>query len=175
VDWLTFISKIIEAVAWPVLAAGVVFCFRKELISLIRRAKSIEVAGTKSEFVDYATAMAYLESKAEQVASEPSEAKRLQMVEDIKSVTKQLRGIHPLSLAFLIEIGRGVSSDESWVEHGERIFDLQRLGLIRFMPSVDDASALTLETRAVLTEDGHRFMDEIGYTDHRRPPNDDDA
>ena len=170
-DWLTFISKIVEAVAWPAVVAVLLFCFRKELVNLVRRAKSIEVAGTKSEFVDYATALAYVESKADQVASEPNQMKRVQLVDDIKSVTRKLRGIHPLSLAFLIEIGRGVSGDQAWIQHAERIFDLQKLGLIRTTPHIDSPSALTYETtRVTLTEDGHSLLDEIGYTDHLRPP-----
>ncbi|MGH1354043.1 MAG: hypothetical protein ACRBBS_03035 [Thalassovita sp.] len=140
-----------------------ILSFRHDIKQLIVRTKSLEIAGTKSEFSDHAAVFGYLEKKAQEVANESDPAARKALAKEIKATTTELGGIHPLSLGFLIEIGRGVGRDDSWAQYSEELFSLSELSLIEFRNKITKASDITRETEARLTVDGLDFLKRIGF------------
>lgn len=162
---LQFIADLSKAVTWPLILLIIIIIFQGDFSDLFKRTKSFEIAGAKSEFVDYAAAFGYLEKKVAQLAAEPEANARQKLKQEIESTTKILRGMHPLSLAFLVEIGRGVVRDDSWAEHAGYIFKLKELGFITLSPNVSKSEEITKETQAKLTELGNEFLDGIGYSE----------
>jgi hypothetical protein len=139
--------------------------FRRDISSLVKRAKSIEVAGAKSEFVDYAAAFGYLHDKVEEIASEPDKASREKLKINVQNTANALGGLHPLALAFIVEIGRGVVQDDSWPQHAKYILDLRERGFIELSPNASAPQDITKETRAKLTASGDKFLERLGYVE----------
>ena len=156
------------SLVWPTVVFVLVFSFRRDIKQLIVRAKSLEIAGTKSEFADHAAVFGYLERKTKEVANESDPATRRALAEEIKKTTDELGGIHPLSLGFLIEIGRGVSRDDSWAQYNEEIFRLHERGMIEFRSKPSKANEVTKYTEARLTAEGLNFLKRIGFSDAMR-------
>lgn len=49
-DWLTFTSKIIQALAWPVSIVIIIFLLRKQILELIPKITKLEAGPLKAEF-----------------------------------------------------------------------------------------------------------------------------
>ena len=49
-DWLTFASKIIQALAWPVSIVIIIFLLRKQILELIPKITKLEAGPLKAEF-----------------------------------------------------------------------------------------------------------------------------
>lgn len=49
-DWLTFITKIVEALAWPLVVLYVLIKFKEKLIALIPKLNKLEAGPLKAEF-----------------------------------------------------------------------------------------------------------------------------
>lgn len=156
------------SLVWPAVVFVLVFSFRRDIKQLIVRAKSLEIAGTKSEFADHAAVFGYLERKTKEVANETDPAARRALAREIKKTTDELGGLHPLSLGFLIEIGRGVSRDDAWAEHNEEVFSLYKHGMIEFRSKVSKVNEVTASTEARLTAEGLDFLKRIGFSDAMR-------
>jgi hypothetical protein len=58
VDWLTFVSKVIEALAWPATIAACLFIIRKELPAIARSLRRIKYKDVELEFGETAIAVA---------------------------------------------------------------------------------------------------------------------
>lgn len=71
-DWLTFISKIVEAIAWPLVVVGVLIFLRKELPSIVRSLRKLKFKDIEMEFGEAARALAE-ETKRAVPASEKAE------------------------------------------------------------------------------------------------------
>jgi hypothetical protein len=171
-DWKTLISNVLVAFAWPIVILIVVLIFRPDIALLIKRAKSFEIAGAKSEFIDYATAFGYMESQVTKLASEPNAEDRRILAEEIMKTSKELQGLHPLAFAFLAEIGRGVSGDSAWLEFGQHIIELKDRGYITLKPDASNPAEIRYKvddfknnTKATLTPKGDEFLARLGYTD----------
>lgn len=173
-DWITFSSNILVAFAWPIAVLLLALAFRADISSLLKRAKSLEIAGTKSEFVDYAAAFGYVESRVSRLAAEPNQEDREGIAAEIKKTSRELQGLHPLAFAFLAEIGRGVSADSAWLEQGRHIIDLKERGYIKIEPDAATPSDIRYadgdhrnNTSASLTSRGDEFLARLGYADRR--------
>ena len=171
-DWKTFASTVLVGYAWPLLIVVIVVIFRSDVSGLIKRAKSVEIAGAKSEFADYAAAFGYVETQVSRLAEAESKEDREKLAAEIQKTSKELKGLHPLALAFLAEIGRGVSADSAWLEHGEHIIELKNRGFIKLSPDAVKASDIRYKvgdhqnnTSATLTKLGDEFLAKLGYTD----------
>jgi hypothetical protein len=57
-DWLTFITKIVEALAWPGTVIVVLFLIRKELPEIARNLRKFKFKGVELEFGKAAEAVA---------------------------------------------------------------------------------------------------------------------
>ena len=57
-DWLTFISKVIEALAWPGLVVAVLIYLRKEFPSIVRSLRKLKFKDVELEFGEAAIALA---------------------------------------------------------------------------------------------------------------------
>lgn len=57
-DWLTFISKIVEAITWPGVAVAVLFYLRKELPSIVKSLRKLKIKDVELEFGEAAIALA---------------------------------------------------------------------------------------------------------------------
>lgn len=57
-DWLTFLSKIIEALAWPATALVLLFVIRKELPTIARSLRRLKYKDVELEFGETAKAVA---------------------------------------------------------------------------------------------------------------------
>jgi len=167
---LQFFADLMKAVSWPLFIFVIVLTFRGEISDLTKRAKSFEIAGAKSEFADYASALGYLQNKVGQLAAEPDPNQRQELRREIQSTTEKLKGLHPLALAFLIEIGRGVRRDDAWGQFREQLFELKQRGFITVTPDASTPAEITKDTFANLTEAGNQFLDAIGYTNRMTTP-----
>lgn len=161
---LKFVAELTTALAWPVIVLALVATLHDDLSSLMKRVRAVEVAGTKSEFVDYAAAFGYLEKKVADIASEPSPEGRERLSAEIQQVTSNLQGLHPFSLGFLIEIGRGVGRDDAWgdTRYKAYLFELKQRGFVALSPDPTKATDLTTETRARLSPSGTDFLRRLG-------------
>jgi hypothetical protein len=57
-DWLTFITKIVEALAWPGTVVVVLFLIRRELPQIVRNLRKLKIKGVELEFGEAAKAVA---------------------------------------------------------------------------------------------------------------------
>lgn len=57
-DWLTFISKIVEALAWPLVIVGVLFFLREELPRIVLSLRKLKIKDVEIEFGEAARALA---------------------------------------------------------------------------------------------------------------------
>ncbi len=57
-DWLTFISNIVQALAWPAVVVGVLLYLRKEFPSIIRFVRKLKFKDVELEFGEAALALA---------------------------------------------------------------------------------------------------------------------
>lgn len=57
-DWLTFISKVIEAIAWPSVVVAVLLYLRKELPSIVKSLRKLKFKDMELEFGEAAIALA---------------------------------------------------------------------------------------------------------------------
>ncbi len=57
-DWLTFITKIVEALAWPGTVIVVLFLIRRELPEIARNLRKLKIKGVELEFGEAAKAVA---------------------------------------------------------------------------------------------------------------------
>jgi hypothetical protein len=67
---LQFSGDLAKAAAWPLCIVLIATIFYSDLSNLAKRIKSLEVGGTKSEFVDYAAAIGYAQEGVSKVADE---------------------------------------------------------------------------------------------------------
>jgi hypothetical protein len=58
VDWLTFISKVVEALAWPCAFLAVLLVIRKELPAIVRSLRKLKFKDVELEFGEAAKAVA---------------------------------------------------------------------------------------------------------------------
>lgn len=63
-DWLTFFSKAIDALAWPVVVGFVLYSIKDQLIALVPSLKSLEAGPLKAEFAEQAVKV---EAKVEEI------------------------------------------------------------------------------------------------------------
>lgn len=68
-DWLTFISKIVEALAWPSVPIAVLLIIRKELPAIAKSLRRFKYKDVELEFGESAKAIA---SETKEVLPEPS-------------------------------------------------------------------------------------------------------
>ncbi|MBG6202020.1 hypothetical protein [Roseibium album] len=160
---LKFVADFSKVLAWPAILVFLVLLFRNDVSQLLIRVNSLEIAGTKSEFVEYAAVVNYIEGKAGELAEETDPAKRAALQSEIQKTVENLSGLHPLELAFLINIGRGVARDDAWGDHQNELYELQKRGFIQTEPKADSPAAITTNTYARLTESGQDFLRGIGY------------
>lgn len=57
-DWLTFISKVVEALAWPAVVVGVLLYLRQEFPSIVRSLRRLKFKDVELEFGEAAKALA---------------------------------------------------------------------------------------------------------------------
>ncbi len=57
-DWLTFIAKLVETLAWPAVVVGVLLLLRKELPSIVRSLRKLKFKDVELEFGEAAVALA---------------------------------------------------------------------------------------------------------------------
>lgn len=57
-DWLTFITKLVDALAWPGVVVGVLLFLRKELPSIVRSLRKLKFKDVELEFGEAAVALA---------------------------------------------------------------------------------------------------------------------
>jgi hypothetical protein len=57
-DVLTFIAKLVEALAWPMVVAGILLYLRKELPTILRSLRKLKFKDVEMEFGDAAIALA---------------------------------------------------------------------------------------------------------------------
>lgn len=57
-DWLTFLAKIVEALAWPAVVVGVLLYLRKEFPSIVRSLRKLKFKDVEMEFGEAAIALA---------------------------------------------------------------------------------------------------------------------
>jgi hypothetical protein len=57
-DWLTFISKVIEAIAWPAVVVAVLLYLRKELPNIVKSLRKLKFKDVELEFGEAAIALA---------------------------------------------------------------------------------------------------------------------
>lgn len=57
-DWLTFIAKIVEAIAWPSVVVGVLLFLRKELPEIVRSLRKLKFKDVELEFDESARVLA---------------------------------------------------------------------------------------------------------------------
>jgi hypothetical protein len=161
---LQFIADMMKSVAWPLIVAVILLSFHSDISEMFKRAKKLEVAGAKSEFSDYAAVFGYVQGKVGQMASEPNPKTRQQLKVQISETSAMLQGLHPLALAFLADIGRGVTRDEAWAEYPAYVYEIQNRGFISLSPKASAAKSITKTTTAQLTPLGSEFLRSIGYT-----------
>lgn len=165
---LHFFADLVRALSWPLIIFLLIFMFRGEVSDLEKRAKSLEIGAAKGEFADYVSALGYIQNKVGQLAAEPDPGQRQDLQREIQSTTEKLKGLHPLSLAMLIEIGRGVRRDDAWGEYPAYVFELKQPGFVTLTPDASSPAQVTKDTNAILTETGNQFLDAIGYTNRTR-------
>lgn len=92
-DWLTFISKLVEALAWPALVAGVLLYLRTEFPSIVRLIRKLKFKDVELEFGEATIALAE-ETKR---AVPPSKADSKLLGQDEEAVIGRLTSIAELS------------------------------------------------------------------------------
>lgn len=92
-DWLTFISKLVEALAWPAVVVGVLVFLGKELPNIVRTLRKLKFKDIEMEFGEAVTALAAETKRA--VPAAKSDAKVLGQPEDV--VRSRLRAVAELS------------------------------------------------------------------------------
>ena len=90
-DWLTFISKVVDAVVWPVLLFAVGYCFKDSVSRLIENIESVSHKDTKVNFgKKIEDAIENAENAGIHVASENDDidmySNKLSKVRDIASI-----------------------------------------------------------------------------------------
>lgn len=63
-DWLTFISELVKAIAWPVAALVIVLTFRNDIRDLLPKLRKAKLAGNELEFSE--TSQEVIEEVSEQ-------------------------------------------------------------------------------------------------------------
>lgn len=92
-DWLTFLSKIVEALAWPAVVVGVLLYLRKEFPSIVRSLRKLKFKDVELEFGEEAIALAAETKRI--VPAAKSDVKLLGQDED--AVVARLNSIAELS------------------------------------------------------------------------------
>lgn len=72
--WLDFLASAIGSIAWPALVIGIALLFRKPIIKLIGRMKSVEAGGAKAEFSEEVQDLATNAKKIEPANPEVAKA-----------------------------------------------------------------------------------------------------
>jgi hypothetical protein len=104
VDRLTFISKVVEALAWPIAFYAVLLVIRKELPAIIRSLRKLKFKDFELEFGEAAKAVA-AEAKEAVPSSKPN-----------ISLAGQPREEIALHLAAIAEISPRAAILESWLQ-----------------------------------------------------------
>jgi len=167
---LQFTSDLAKALAWPLIIAVLLLLIKDDLSQLMKRIRTLEVAGTKSEFVDYAAAFGYLQERVTALANEPHAAGREELRDEIQRTTRELKGLHPIALGFLVEFGRGVVQDDSWGDkrYQSYLFDLYQRDLVELDPTPRTADDITTKTKGKLSDTGANLLKRIGFQDPQR-------
>ncbi len=164
--------NILTTFVWPISTVILAVIFKKDISDLIKKKKSTNVAEEdKWEFDDFSTSFGYVESQMDEII-EKSESKEVNLlVNNLKETTQKLQGIHPISLAILIEIGEGVVSSSAWKAKASYLLELQKKNFIHLTPPVSTPEEIIYNkddynnTRAKLTEKGDKLLDKIGFRD----------
>lgn len=93
-DWLTFIAKVVEALAWPSVVVGVLLFLRKELPSILRSLRKLKFKDVELEFDESARALA-AETRRAVPAKDDSDF--LVMGQSYSAVTNRLVDLADLS------------------------------------------------------------------------------
>lgn len=92
-DWLTFSSKIIGSVAWPVVAAIAIFLFRNALNNLIGRIKAFDGFGFKIACDAIDSKVVELEKKGdaitERISKADDKAEVIQLSQELSEIAKE--------------------------------------------------------------------------------------
>ena len=92
-DWLTFISKLVEALAWPSIVVVVLLFLRKELPSIVRSLRKLKFKDVEMEFGEAVKALA-----AETKRAVPQSKKDFTMMgQSAESVAARLLDLSDLS------------------------------------------------------------------------------
>lgn len=90
--WLDFFASAIGSVAWPVLVISLALLFRKPIIKLIGRMKSMEAAGAKAEFNEEVQDLADKAQKMEPADPEVAKANDPRLQELLTAATASPTG-----------------------------------------------------------------------------------
>jgi hypothetical protein len=160
---LRFIAEMTKALTWPILIFFTLVLFRNEISQLTKRARTVEIAGTKSEFVDYDVVFGRLKEKVDELVASPNKETQERLHAEITQTTKAIQGLHPLALGILIDIGGGAVGSSAWQK--EYLQQLQDKGYVvlrsRCMPNGDPYIG------AELTKLGDKLLSEIGYANRK--------
>jgi len=104
VDWLTFISKVVEALAWPGAFLAVLLVIRKELPAIVRSLRRLKFKDVELEFGEAARAVA-AEAKEAVPPSKPN-----------VRLAGQPREEMALRLAAIAELSPRAAILESWLQ-----------------------------------------------------------
>ncbi len=167
-SFLNFLTTFV----WPVTTIALAIIFKKDISNLIEKRKiTNSVEDNKWEFDNFSTSFGYVESQMDKII-EKSESKEVNfLINEIKDTTQKLQGIHPISLAILIEMGEGIISSSSWKTKTSYLIELQKKSFICLEPKVDTADEIKFykdnrnNTSARLTKKGNEFLDKIGFRD----------
>jgi hypothetical protein len=93
-DWLTFISKIVDALAWPLVIVGLLFFLRKELPNIVRSLRKLKFKDVEMEFGEAAKALAE-ETKRAVPNSKPDEDEHASFVDPEEAKLKAIAEYSP--------------------------------------------------------------------------------
>jgi len=117
-DWLTFVSKLVESLAWPVVALVLGLVFRRKLVALIPTLRKLKAGPVEAEF----------ELAAKQVLANAEEVQSQEPAEVVTPVTGQVAGSDRQVIAKLREARSDPAGAilEGWAKVDGELF---RLGL----------------------------------------------
>ena len=93
-DTLTFITDLVSAIAWPAVAASVLFCVRKELPELVKSFRRLKIKDFEAEFGEAAEKVAF-ETNSAVPPPKPDAKIRGESERDVEAQLNDIAGISP--------------------------------------------------------------------------------
>jgi hypothetical protein len=172
-DWNTFISSIISALAWPIVVGVLIYYLRSELPSMVRRLKRASIAGGKLDFTE---ALEQGRKEVELVASDRPElirgvrvdAKRLELAQRFPEVAviESFKDIEDKLLELRDVFGIAPRSNLRTVLHNlvERgLVDPEVEPLFLFLQRARNTSAHASRERSVTPGEAMDYMDQANF------------